>query len=47
MPSAERIPKNLSLKSTVELYQLIPTGKDLSFQTLTTDRTGTFVLVKK
>jgi hypothetical protein len=43
----DKIFKTLSLKSTVELYQLIPTGKDLSFQTLTTDRTGTFVLVKK
>jgi hypothetical protein len=47
MTPAELIAKTLSLKSTVELYQLILTGRDLSFQTLTTDRTGTFVLVKK
>jgi hypothetical protein len=43
----DKVFETLSLRSTVELYQLIPTRKDLSFQTLTTDRTGTFVLVKK
>ncbi len=43
----DKLSKTLTVKSTVELYQLIPTGSNLSYQTLTTDKTGTFILVKK
>ena len=43
----DNISQALTTRSAVELYRLIPSVRDLSFQTLTTDRTGTFVLVKK
>lgn len=45
--SKDKISQALTTRSTVELYKLTPTGSNLSYQTLTTDKTGIFVLVKK
>jgi hypothetical protein len=43
----DKISQALTTRSADELYQLVPSVSELSFQTLTTDKTGTFVLVKK
>jgi hypothetical protein len=43
----ERISEALTTTSTDELYELVYTGANTFYPTLTTDKTGIFVLVRK
>ncbi len=45
--SQSKIPEALTTKSTNELYQLIQTVSNVFYPSLTTDKTGIFILVKK
>jgi hypothetical protein len=44
---SERISEALTSTSTDELYELVYIGTNVFYPTLTTDRTGIFVLVQK